>query len=106
MTKFNVAVGDEFPLNEGGPEGRHHGRHGRHGRCGHRHEHHGHRHHPLHFVGHLARLAIVAGLIALLVAGKIPAIAATSMIGLGVAAILLLGFVRMRRFRRMRGDSQ
>ena len=104
MTKFHVAVGDEFPLNEGGSDDRPgRGRHGRHrhphhGHRGHFHGHH-HRRHGFHVIAHLAKFAVLAGLVALLVAGKIPATAAYGMIAAGVAVMLVLAVVRIRHFR-------
>lgn len=99
MSKLDVAVGDEFPLDEGSPDGRrgHRGRrHGRHrhghGEHHHGHHHHHHRRHGFRVLAHLALLATIAGLIALIVAGKIPIIAAYGMVGVG-AAVLVLMFV-------------
>ena len=66
MSKFDIGVGDEFPLQEGQPEdGR---RHGRDGRRAHHHEHHhdhnrhGNRHgfHDIHHLLLFAALAAIA----------------------------------------------
>ena len=101
MTKFDVAVGDEFPLNEASADDRHErGRH-RHGHHRHHGHFHGHQHrrHGFHVIAHLAKFAVLAGLIALLMAGNIPATAAYGMIAAGVAVMLVLAFVRIRYFR-------
>lgn len=89
MSKLDIGVGDEFPLDESRPQDeRHVGR-------GH---HHGHRrgrhygHHNRHlrrrgFVG-LAKLLVIAGLIALIVEHKLSAGMASGLVGLGAALLL------------------
>ena len=87
MSKLDIGVGDEFPLDEGQDEPRH-GRHGRH-HFHHHMRHHGH-HHRGHGFGRFAMLLIVAGLAALIVEHRLPAEAAYGMIALGVAGIAIM----------------
>jgi hypothetical protein len=100
MSKFDIEVGDEFPLDEGSPE--HRGRHGRHGhRHAHHHPmHHGRHHHHPHGFGRFAALLVIAGVVALIVEHKLPAEAAYGMIALGLAAIALMFAVHWRHHRR------
>ena len=96
MSKLDIGVGDEFPLDEGSPE-----RRGRHGRHGHRHFHHHpmhHGHHHPHDIGRFAALLVIAGVAALIVEHKLPAEAAYGMIALGLAAIVLMFAVHWRLF--------
>lgn len=103
MSKLDIGVGDEFPLDESSPE-----RRGRHGRHGHRHvhhhpvhggHHHHHHHHP-HTLGRFAALLVIAGIAALIVEHKLPAEAAYGMIALGLTAIALMFAVHWRHHRR------
>ncbi len=56
MSKLDIGVGDEFPLDESSPE-----RRGRHGRHGHHHPvHGGHHHHHPHTLGRFAALLVIA----------------------------------------------
>jgi hypothetical protein len=100
MSKLDVGVGDEFPLDAESPqnnfEARHHWRHHGHQHLGH----HAHQHH--HGLLRLPMLLIVGGLAVLIVAGKIPVTAAYGMIALGAALILALVFFRARHIRRLR----
>lgn len=63
MSKYDICVGDEFPLNEGqqddrgGPQGRHH--------CRHRHGHHHAHHHHVHDDDRSDRVTAMAMLFAL-----------------------------------------
>jgi hypothetical protein len=91
MSKLDIGVGDEFPLDEGNAERRErHGRHGR--RHGHHHHmHHGHHHHHRgRGIGRFATLLVIAGLAALIVEHKLPVEAAYGMIAAGLAVIVIL----------------
>lgn len=99
MSKVDIGVGDEFPLDEPrNGEGR--GRHGRH-RHGHRH-HHGHHHHHghrghrrgRHGLSRLALLLVIAGVVALIVEHRLTADMAYGMIGLGAALLVLTTLLR------------
>ena len=100
MSKLDVGVGDEFPLDAESPqnnlEARHHWRH-------HGHQHHGHHAHH-HGLLRLPMLLIVGGLAVLIMAGKIPVTAAYGMIALGAVLILALFFFRARHIRRLRAQ--
>ena len=90
MTKLDVEVGEDFPLNEGRPHGQR-----RHHHAFHRaHEHRFHRHARHHHRGgaRLALLLILGGLTALIVEHRLTPGIAYGMIGLG-AALLVLGAV-------------
>ena len=89
MSKLDIGVGDEFPLDEGRDEPRH-GRH-RHGRHHFRHHHmqHGRHHHRGHGFARFATLLIVAGLAALIVEHRLPAEVAYGMIAAGMAGIVI-----------------
>jgi hypothetical protein len=93
MSKLDIGVGDEFPLDEGSEDRRQ--MNGHRGRHHHMHHGHHHRHGPRGF-GRFAILLVIAGLVALIVEHKLPAEAAYGMIGLGLAAIVLM-FVLHRR---------
>ena len=101
MSKLDIGVGDEFPLEEGQPEergrgrGRHRRRHGRHGHHGHHHSRHGMRgllHLPL-FLG----VAVIAAMIG---AGKIHAPATDVILALAGVAILLAVIAHFVHHRR------
>jgi hypothetical protein len=100
MSKLDIGVGDEFPLDEGNPERR--GRHGRHGHFHHHqgHDHHGHHHRHPHGLGRFAALLVIAGLAALIVEHKLPAEAAYGMIAVGLVAIALMFVAHWRHHRR------
>ena len=104
MSKLDIGVGDEFPLDEGQGEprrGRH--RHGRH-HFHHHHMRHHMRHHRHHHRGHglgrLATLLIVAGLAALIVEHRLPAEAAWGMIAAGLAGIVTMILLHRRHHSR------
>ena len=99
MSKLDIGVGDEFPLEEGQREHRRGHRHGRH-HFRHHHMHHGHHRHRGHGFGRLATLLIAAGLAALIVEHKLPAEAAYGMIAVGVAAILTMIAAHRRHYRQ------
>jgi hypothetical protein len=104
MSKLDIGVGDEFPLDEGSEDRRsingHRGRH-RH-RMHHHHAHRGHHHHHgRHGLGRFAILLVIAGLVALIIEHKLPAEAAYGMIALGLAAIVLMFARHWRHHRRM-----
>lgn len=94
MSKLNVGVGEEFPLDEAqGPDRHHH-------RCGHhRHHHHGH-HHGRRF-WRLPFLLLAIGLIALIVQHKLPAEAAYGLIALGATLMAVKLIWHWREHRRM-----
>ena len=98
MSKLDIGVGDEFPLDEGSPERG--DRHGRHGHFHHHPMHHGHHHHHRHGIGRFAALLVIAGVAALIVEHKLPAEAAYGMIALGLAAIALMFLGHCRHHRR------
>lgn len=98
MSKLDIGVGDEFPLDEPhNTEER--GRHWRH-RHGHhhhgRHHHHGfrHGHRGRHGVSRLALLLVIAGVVALIVEHRLTTDMAYGMIGLGAALLILTALVR------------
>jgi hypothetical protein len=92
MSKFDIGVGDEFPLDEGGGDRRAAWQRGRHG-------HHHHHHHRGPGLARFALLLAVAGVAALIVEHKLPAEAAYGMIALGLAALVIM-FVRHWRHHR------
>jgi hypothetical protein len=103
MSKLDIGVGDEFPLDEGSEDRRptngHRGHRGHHHHRMH-HHHHMHRgHHGRYGLGRFAILLVIAGLAALIVEHKLPAEAAYGMIALGLAAIILM-FARHWRHHR------
>jgi hypothetical protein len=93
MSKLDIGVGDEFPLDESAvPDGwrgrgRHRGRHHHHGHHGHHHFHHHRRSHGL---GRLATLLLIAGLAALIVEHKLPVEAAYGLVALGAVGIVTM----------------
>lgn len=103
MSKLDINVGDEFPLDEGrggGPRGRHH----RHHHHGHHHSH-GHHHHRGHRrrggTGRVAALLVIAGLAALILEHRLPAEAAWGLIGLGFALVIARAALHWRFHRRI-----
>ena len=86
MSKLDIGVGDEFPLDEGQPEHHRHGR-GRHAHHHHRHDRHRHRH-GRHGLLHLPLFLAVAAIAALIGAGKIPTLATDVILALAAAAVL------------------
>jgi hypothetical protein len=103
MSKLDIGVGDEFPLDEGRPEHHRHGRrHGRHAHHHHRHGRHGHRHGPLHLPLFLA----VAGIAALIGAGKIPTLATDVILALAAVAILVTVVLHRWFHRRWHADQR
>ena len=99
MSKLDIGVGDEFPLDEGRDEPRRGHRRGRHHFRHHHMHHRDHHHHRHHGLGRLAILLVIAGVAALIVEHRLPAEAAWGMIALGLAAIALI-FARHRRHHR------
>ena len=92
MSKIDVGVGDEFPLDEPRDDRRalreEHGAHRwRHHHHGH-HHHHGRRHH--HGFGRLAFLLVIAGTVALIVEHQLTREIAFAMIGAGVGLWVLM----------------
>ena len=113
MSKLDIGVGDEFPLDEPHKdESRRGARHGRHWH-GHPH-HHGHHHqHGFHHrrgrhgIGRLAFLLVIAGVVALIVEHRLTADMAYGMIGLGVALLVLTTLLRLVfHWRHHRRSSQ
>jgi hypothetical protein len=96
MSKLDIGVGNEFPLDEGGEDRRQAWADGHHDR----HHHHMHRGHHPHGVGRLAILLVIAGLVALIVEHKLPAEAAYGLIGLGLAMIAMMFALHWRHHRR------
>ncbi|HKU55028.1 MAG TPA: hypothetical protein VJP60_06670 [Rhizomicrobium sp.] len=95
MSKLDINVGDEFPLDESSPEHR--------GRRGHFHHHPMHRgphHRHPHGIGRFAALLVIAGVVALIVEHKLPDEAAYGMIALGLAVIALMVLGHWRHHRR------
>ena len=86
MSKIDIGVGDEFPLDESRPEqGRHtwkqeRARHWRH--------HHGHHRH--HGFGRLAFLLVIAGTVALILEHQLTRDVGLGMIGAGVGLMALM----------------
>jgi hypothetical protein len=105
MSKLDVGVGDEFPLDEGDGDDRHawkedyrarrrawrEHRHGHHHMHGHHHHHHGHRwgRRGRHFGG-LPMLLILGGLAALFFTHQLTAPIAYGMIGVGAGLLVLM----------------
>lgn len=104
MSKLNVGVGEEFPLDEAQGPDRHHHRHCGHGRWRHHHmHHHGHGHHPH---GHrrfwrLSILLLGIGLVALIVQHKLPVEMAYGLIALGAVLMAVRLIWHWREHRRM-----
>lgn len=103
MSKLNVGVGEEFPLDEAQSPDRHNHRH-----CGGRWRHH-HMHHHGHGRHHHGRrgfwrvsiLLLVIGLIALIVQHKLPVEAAYGLIALGAVLMAVKLIWHWREHRRM-----
>lgn len=106
MSKVDIGVGDEFPLDEPHNDGRRE-RHGRH-RHGHHHHGHYHGHHRgRHGVSRLAVLLVVAGVVALIVEHRLTTDMAYGMIGLGAGLLILTTLLRLVfHWRHHRRDSQ
>jgi len=105
MSKIDVGVGDEFPLDEPQDDRRsfrenHRGRHWRHH---HGHHHRGHHHH--HGFGRLAFLLVVAGTVALIVQHQLTRTMALGMIGAGIGLMVLMFVVHAFRHRRHHRDA-
>jgi hypothetical protein len=91
MSKLDIGVGDEFPLDESRPdEGRHAWKQHRHRHWRHHHGHHHHGHHRHHGFGRLAFLLILAGTVALIVEHQLTRDVALGMIGAGVGLMALM----------------
>lgn len=105
MSKLNVGVGEEFPLDEAQGPDRHHRRHcGHHGRWRHHHMHHhghGHHHHGHRRFWRLSILLLAIGLIALIVQHKLPVEAAYGLIALGAVLMAVRLIWHWREHRRM-----
>ena len=94
MSKLDVGVGDEFPLDESRPDEDRHTwkqeRRARHWRHHHGHHHHGHHHHRHHGFGRLAFLLVLAGTVALIVEHQLTRDVALGMIGAGVGLMAIM----------------
>jgi hypothetical protein len=103
MSKLDIGVGDEFPLDEGGDDRRSARRDGRHGHCHvhHRHMRGGHYHHRGSGLARFAFVLVVACVVALIVGHKLPTEAAYGMIALGLAVIAIMITRHWRHHRRM-----
>jgi uncharacterized membrane protein HdeD (DUF308 family) len=104
MSKLDVGVGDEFPLDESRPEQDRHtwkqerARHWRH--------HHGrHHHHRRHGFGRLAFLLVIAGTVALIVQHQITRDVALGMIGAGISLMAIMFVVHAFWHRRHHRDA-
>jgi hypothetical protein len=103
MSKVDIGVGDEFPLDEPRDQGRRE-RQGRH-RHGH-HHYHGH-HRGRHGVSRLALLLVIAGVVALIVEHRLTADMAYGMIGLGASLLVLAALLHaVLHWRHHRRGSQ
>ncbi|HEU0096643.1 MAG TPA: hypothetical protein VFQ52_09320 [Rhizomicrobium sp.] len=89
MSKIDIGVGDEFPLDEPQDDRRawHRGHRHHHGR------HHRHHHHRHHGFGRLPVLLVIAGFIALAVNHQLTASIAYGMIGVGAGLLVLMFLV-------------
>lgn len=104
MSKLNVGVGEEFPLDEAQSPDRHNHRHCGHGRWRHHHmHHHGHgRHHHGHRgFWRVSILLLGIGLIALIVQHKLPVEMAYGLIALGAVLMAVRLIWHWREHRRM-----
>ena len=108
MSKIDVGVGDEFPLDETRPdEGRHtwreeyRGRHRHHDRGHHGHHH----HHRRHGFSRLAFLLVIAGTVALLVEHQLTRGIALGMIGAGIGLMAVMFVVHALWHRRSAGQA-
>jgi hypothetical protein len=109
MSKIDVGVGDEFPLDESRPQENRRAwkeeraRHWRHHHDRHRHGHHHHRHHGF---GRLAFLLVIAGIVALIVQHQITRTMALGMIGVGVGLMAIMFVVHaLWHWRHHRRDA-
>lgn len=108
MSKLDVGVGDDFPLDETPEQRGGHGRHHRRHRHMHEHMHrlhgHHHGHHRRHFgLGRFALLLVAAGLVALIVNHQLTAAMAFGLVGTGAGLLVLAVLARVflhRRFHR------
>jgi hypothetical protein len=93
MSKLDIGVGDEFPLDEPRNDNRRDGHRGHHRHWHHHHGHHGHHAHR-HGIGRLALLLVIAGVVALIVEHRLTADMAYGMIGLGAGLLVLTTLLR------------
>jgi Flp pilus assembly protein TadB len=115
MSKINIGVGDEFPLDEGPPREDRHAwkedyraqrRFMRRHHHAHR-NHHGHGHHYHHRgLLHLPLLIAVAAVAALIGAGKISTLATNVILGVAVFAVLLAVLAHWRLHRQHHRNGQ
>ena len=100
MSKLNVGVGEEFPLDEAANPEEHDHRCGPRGRWRHHHMHHHHHGHHRRF-WRLPFLLLAIGLVALIVQHKLPVEAAYGLIALGAALFAIKLIWHWREHRRM-----
>jgi hypothetical protein len=113
MSKLDIGVGEEFPLDEGAPEkGRHAWKHHyraerrAHRRHGH-HHHHGHyHHHGWRGLLHLPLFLAVAAIAALIGAGKIPPLASEVIAAVAAVLVLLAILAHFWHHRRWHADHR
>lgn len=101
MSKLNIGVGDEFPLDESPAREHRHGRRRRHHRHHIHHHFHPH-HHRRHGFAHVPLLILAVAIAAAIGAGKIPPFAGHPVLIAVGAAILLMMLARVWMHRRWR----
>jgi hypothetical protein len=113
MSKLDIGVGEEFPLDEGAPEPGHHAfRHTfRHGHRRHSHHHHSHYHgHARYGLLHLPLIVAIAAIATMIGAGKIPVLAThviMAVAGLLILLAVIAHFIHHRRWhQRTEGQSE
>jgi hypothetical protein len=112
MSKLDIGVGEEFPLDEGAPEpGRHAFRHGHRGHRRHGRHHHSHHHgHAGYGFLHLPLIVGVAAIAAMIGAGKIPVLAThviLAVVGVLILLAMIAHFTHHRRWhQRTQGQSE
>jgi hypothetical protein len=107
MSKLDIGVGEEFPLDEGAPdEGRRAWKHHHRGHRRHRRHHHGHHHHGRRGLLHLPLFLAVAGIAALIGAGKIPPLASEVIAAVAAVLVLLAVLVHFWHHRRRHADQR
>jgi len=107
MSKVDIGVGDEFPLDESRDEGRHGHRGWRHHHHNHHHRGpHGHHHHRHHGFGKLGFLLMAAGIVALIVNHQLTAPAAWGLVAAGGALWAAMMLVHLVWHWRHRNTSK
>jgi hypothetical protein len=110
MSKLDIGVGDEFPLDEprNNTEGRRGERHWhhRHGHHHHRRGPHGHHHHRHHGFGKLGFLLMAAGIVALIVNHQLTAPIAWGLVAVGGGLWAVMVLIHLVWHWRHRNTSQ